>query len=140
MRGSGSPACTSLVSIRMEDSDIGRSESAIVTRIRYRVFMRPTERFSSRVEDYVRYRPSYPRAAIDLLKTRCGLSPAAVVADIGSGTGILAELLLASGAQVIGVEPNDAMRRSEEHTSELQSPCNLVCRLLLEKKKKHRIT
>src|SRR6266446_10390592 len=29
-------------------------------------------------------------------------------------------------------------RRSEEHTSELQSPCNLVCRLLLEKKKTHR--
>src|SRR5256885_12721557 len=29
-----------------------------------------------------------------------------------------------------------APRRSEEHTSELQSPCNLVCRLLLEKKKK----
>src|SRR5256885_9855396 len=31
-------------------------------------------------------------------------------------------------------------RRSEEHTSELQSPCNLVCRLLLEKKKLARIT
>src|SRR5256885_16916963 len=31
-------------------------------------------------------------------------------------------------------------RRSEEHTSELQSPCNLVCRLLLEKKKKNKIT
>src|SRR5256885_13309594 len=30
--------------------------------------------------------------------------------------------------------------RSEEHTSELQSPCNLVCRLLLEKKKTHKIT
>src|SRR2546426_4325376 len=30
--------------------------------------------------------------------------------------------------------------RSEEHTSELQSPCNLVCRLLLEKKKKNRDT
>src|SRR2546426_9007529 len=30
--------------------------------------------------------------------------------------------------------------RSEEHTSELQSPCNLVCRLLLEKKKKHKET
>src|SRR5256885_11126806 len=30
--------------------------------------------------------------------------------------------------------------RSEEHTSELQSPCNLVCRLLLEKKKKHEVT
>src|SRR5256885_6230918 len=31
------------------------------------------------------------------------------------------------------------LRRSEEHTSELQSPCNLVCRLLLEKKKKNHI-
>src|SRR2546426_2096812 len=30
----------------------------------------------------------------------------------------------------------DCRRRSEEHTSELQSPCNLVCRLLLEKKKR----
>src|SRR5256885_7287346 len=30
----------------------------------------------------------------------------------------------------------ESVRRSEEHTSELQSPCNLVCRLLLEKKKK----
>src|SRR5256885_11057187 len=30
-------------------------------------------------------------------------------------------------------------RRSEEHTSELQSPCNLVCRLLLEKKKPHAV-
>src|SRR3989454_7025310 len=36
----------------------------------------------------------------------------------------------------------DLMRafRSEEHTSELQSPCNLVCRLLLEKKKKNKTT
>src|SRR2546426_3610431 len=32
------------------------------------------------------------------------------------------------------------LERSEEHTSELQSPCNLVCRLLLEKKKKKKIT
>jgi SAM-dependent methyltransferase len=75
---------------------------------------RPTERFSSRVENYVRYRPSYPSAAIDLLKTRCGLSPGAVVADIGSGTGILSELLLGSGARVIGVEPNDGMRAAAE--------------------------
>src|SRR5256885_4400934 len=34
------------------------------------------------------------------------------------------------------IPPTDGGRRSEEHTSELQSPCNLVCRLLLEKKKK----
>src|SRR5256885_11537087 len=34
-------------------------------------------------------------------------------------------------------EPSGPVLRSEEHTSELQSPCNLVCRLLLEKKKHH---
>src|SRR2546426_760879 len=38
------------------------------------------------------------------------------------------------------IRQDDALdRRSEEHTSELQSPCNLVCRLLLEKKKKYTI-
>ena len=58
----------------------------------------PTERFSSRVANYVRYRPSYPPAAIDLLQTRCGLGATTVVADVGSGTGILARLLLARGA------------------------------------------
>src|SRR2546426_2454391 len=36
--------------------------------------------------------------------------------------------------------PESSRDRSEEHTSELQSPCNLVCRLLLEKKKKNKIT
>src|SRR3989454_6861193 len=43
------------------------------------------------------------------------------------------------GARVGSAAPKGAARytsrRSEEHTSELQSPCNLVCRLLLEKKK-----
>jgi SAM-dependent methyltransferase len=76
--------------------------------------MRPTERFSSRVENYTRYRPGYAQAAIDLLASRCGLSEASVVADVGSGTGILAGQLLASGARVLGVEPNDAMRAAAE--------------------------
>src|SRR2546426_2724161 len=40
------------------------------------------------------------------------------------------------GHQRHGLERPRRARRSEEHTSELQSPCNLVCRLLLEKKKK----
>jgi SAM-dependent methyltransferase len=74
----------------------------------------PTQRFSSRVDDYVRYRPSYPSAALALLEQRCGLGAQAVVADLGSGTGILTRLLLASGAQVIGVEPNDGMRAAAE--------------------------
>jgi SAM-dependent methyltransferase len=75
---------------------------------------KPTERFTSRADNYARYRPGYPPAAVTLLKHRCGLSPQAVVADVGSGTGILTALLLASGAQVIGVEPNGAMRAVAE--------------------------
>src|SRR3989454_4828942 len=45
--------------------------------------------------------------------------------------------LLLAVPHAVGVEPQDLVHqvRSEEHTSELQSPCNLVCRLLLEKKK-----
>src|SRR2546426_9025511 len=39
--------------------------------------------------------------------------------------------------KVTGVQTCALPIRSEEHTSELQSPCNLVCRLLLEKKKRH---
>src|SRR5256885_7844324 len=38
-----------------------------------------------------------------------------------------------------GLRPRHGPQRSEEHTSELQSPCNLVCRLLLEKKKKKKV-
>src|ERR1022692_3440323 len=38
----------------------------------------------------------------------------------------------------LGCNPGKPCPRSEENTSELQSPCNLVCRLLLEKKKQHR--
>src|SRR5205807_10280638 len=42
----------------------------------------------------------------------------------------------ATGTAVTGCGSAKPLTRSEEHTSELQSPCNLVCRLLLEKKKK----
>src|SRR5256885_10076130 len=41
-----------------------------------------------------------------------------------------------SGIHIADVAQQCNRKRSEEHTSELQSPCNLVCRLLLEKKKK----
>ncbi|AIE86143.1 class I SAM-dependent methyltransferase [Fimbriimonas ginsengisoli] len=74
----------------------------------------PTERFSSRVENYVKYRPHYPDAVLDLLRIECGLSPASVVADIGSGTGISTELLLQSGAVVYAIEPNREMREAAE--------------------------
>src|SRR2546426_1640508 len=58
-------------------------------------------------------------------------SPAEIAAD--------AVRCLAAGAAIVHSHNAefalDGERRSEEHTSELQSPCNLVCRLLLEKKK-----
>ena len=68
------------------------------------------ERFTSRVETYAKYRPGYPAEIIELLKDECGLTPDAVVADIGSGTGKLTELFLANGNVVFGVEPNASMR------------------------------
>jgi SAM-dependent methyltransferase len=76
--------------------------------------MRPTERFSSRADAYARYRPSYPLGAIELLEARSGLSPETVVADVGSGTGILSQLLLARGARVWAIEPNEPMRAAAE--------------------------
>ena len=72
------------------------------------------QRFSNRVGDYVRYRPGYPRAVLDLLRDECGLTPESVVADIGSGTGILTQLLLENGNVVYGVEPNAEMRAAGE--------------------------
>jgi SAM-dependent methyltransferase len=74
----------------------------------------PRQRFSNRVEDYVRYRPAYPRAILDLLREECGLVPESVVADIGSGTGLLTQLFIGNGNLVYGVEPNAAMRRAGE--------------------------
>ena len=73
-----------------------------------------TRRFSNRVENYVRYRPSYPPAAIACLEGEFGLSSAQIVADVGSGTGILSELLLRHGNTVYGVEPNAEMRSAAE--------------------------
>src|SRR6266700_8180664 len=74
------------------------------------------QRFSNRVADYARYRPGYPPAALDLLRNECSLRPGHVIADIGSGTGLLSELFLKNGNRVFGVEPNEAMRQAgEEH-------------------------
>jgi SAM-dependent methyltransferase len=70
----------------------------------------PTKRFSNRVENYIKYRPSYPAAVISLLEAECDLTPASLIADVGSGTGILSELFLKHGNRVIGVEPNREMR------------------------------
>lgn len=72
------------------------------------------ERFSDRVEDYLRYRPGYPREIIGILERDGVLRSDSVVADIGSGTGFLAELFLEYGCSVYGVEPNPEMRAGGE--------------------------
>lgn len=75
-----------------------------------------TQRFSSRVKDYVRYRPAYPTGVLELLKTECGLRSASVVADIASGTGIFTRMLLETGNGncVFGIEPNAEMRTAAD--------------------------
>lgn len=73
-----------------------------------------TERFTSRVEAYRKYRPHYPKAVTQALRERTGLEPRHIVADIGSGTGISSELFLDHGNFVYGVEPNEAMREAGE--------------------------
>ncbi len=73
-----------------------------------------TQRFSSRVGNYVRYRPDYPAAVLDLLKSDCGFTRESIIADIASGTGIFTRMLLDNGNRVFGVEPNAEMRNAAE--------------------------
>ncbi len=74
----------------------------------------PTQRFSTRVDNYARYRPTYPPEAIELMRNECGLTPGSIIANVASGTGIFTRLLLENGNRVYGVEPNPEMRRAGE--------------------------
>jgi SAM-dependent methyltransferase len=74
----------------------------------------PTKRFSNRVENYLKYRPTYPPEIIPLLKSGCGLTAESIIVDLGSGTGLLTELFLKNGNRVFGVEPNPEMRAAGE--------------------------
>ena len=74
----------------------------------------PTRRFSNRVENYLKYRPTYPPGIIPLLESECALTAESVIADLGSGTGLLTELFLKNGNAVFGVEPNQEMRAAGE--------------------------
>src|SRR5271169_6835112 len=69
-------------------------------------------RFSNRAKDYVKYRPHYSPEVVRALQRACDLRPEHVIADIGCGPGLLAEVLLENGNQVIGVEPNLEMREA----------------------------
>lgn len=76
--------------------------------------MNTVERFSNRVENYVKYRPSYPPEVLDLFRDEMSLQTDSVIADIGSGTGISSKIFLENGNSVYGVEPNATMREAAE--------------------------
>ncbi|MDB5334840.1 MAG: Methyltransferase [Planctomycetaceae bacterium] len=73
-----------------------------------------TRRFSDRVENYIRWRPGYPDELFRILAEDAGVTQPSTVADIGSGTGISAELFLRRGHTVYAVEPNREMRQAAE--------------------------
>lgn len=74
--------------------------------------MNNSDRFTGRVANYVKYRPSYPDAYLDYLASDVGFNHDSVVADIGAGTGILSKLLAPRVKMVFAVEPNAEMRRA----------------------------
>ena len=71
-------------------------------------------RFSNRVQDYVKYRPSYPDAIVPFLERELGFARGSHVVDVGSGTGKLADVFLRAGHRVTAVEPNAGMRAAAE--------------------------
>jgi SAM-dependent methyltransferase len=69
-------------------------------------------RFHDRAADYVKYRPSYPPAAIDAILDGLDAPARLRAADVGAGTGISARLLADRGVHVVAVEPGEIMRGS----------------------------
>lgn len=74
--------------------------------------MNPLGRFSDRATDYVKYRPSYPAAAIEAILAGLGEPSQLTAADIGAGTGISSRLLAERGVRVLAIEPNAEMRQA----------------------------
>jgi len=73
-----------------------------------------TERFSDKVDSYVKYRPGYPHEVIEFLQSQANLKDHSTIVDIGSGTGIFTRQLLDAGYKVFAVEPNGEMREAAE--------------------------
>ncbi|HUF03637.1 MAG TPA: class I SAM-dependent methyltransferase [Aridibacter sp.] len=74
--------------------------------------MKTAERFSDRVENYVRYRPGYPETMLEVFLEEMGLVPSSFVVDIGCGPGQSSVPFLEFGCKVCGVEPNEFMRNA----------------------------
>jgi ubiquinone/menaquinone biosynthesis C-methylase UbiE len=74
----------------------------------------PTVRFSDRAVYYADCRAGYPDSVVESLREDPGLPPDACIVDVGSGTGLSADVFLRNGYRVTAVEPNAAMRRAAE--------------------------
>ncbi len=73
-----------------------------------------TERFTGKAAVYAKYRPTYPKEILKILGDQIGFTKDSIVADIGSGTGILSKIFLDNGNLVYSVEPNAEMRSFAE--------------------------
>lgn len=94
--------------------------------------MDTADRFSNRVEYYIKYRPGYPEQVIDLLKSKYDLGSTDEIADIGAGVGHSAKLFTDYGCYVYGIEPNadmhnaliDRMKRVANFSARLKTASN----------------
>jgi ubiquinone/menaquinone biosynthesis C-methylase UbiE len=75
-----------------------------------------TKRFTGRAFFYSTSRPGYPERILDILRAEVGFDKTFIIADIGSGTGLLSQLFLENGNRVLAVEPNDEMRNFAEES------------------------
>lgn len=72
-------------------------------------------RFADRVDNYIKYRPHYPKQMMEYLLSKNIVKENAVVADIGSGTGISSEPFIKQNFNVFAIEPNKEMREAAEN-------------------------
>jgi len=71
-------------------------------------------KFNGMGKIYAKFRPTYPKEFIDYLYTDVGINADSIIADIGSGTGILTKQILEAGNKVLAIEPNSDMRAVAE--------------------------
>src|SRR6516164_11544627 len=86
----------------------------------------PLERFTGLAKLYSQYRPTYPEAALDYVIHRARLNAQSVLVDVGCGTGIASRQFAERGMSVIGIEPNEEMRRKAE-AEEISSEVSTLC-------------
>lgn len=79
-------------------------------------------RHAGTVENYLKYKPDYPRKLIDFLYDECGFSWESVIADIGSGIGTFTRLLLERGSRVVAIEPVRELRETAQRILEDEFP------------------